>query len=191
MNTPKDVTATNHAENNLEQQEAARTRRNYRSTYVAVLVCLCLVAMAIVWMLSRNANDSMHQDDDFSGKPSQRPTSAYIQTDVSSVGLEHIVAGKITTYTVDGDALDMLRNWTNNLRPAEASSGKWIIDFEDGNAPDQMEGSEVFTITVSPSDYQNGSCGFSYYICGPKEHYLLVEGNWFLVKNPSYPPVNK
>ena len=95
----------------------------------------------------------------------------------------------LAVMTVEGEVLDLLRKWTNNLQPVETSTGKWTIDFETGNTPEQMEWKEAFTVTVTPSDYQNGSCGFSYYICNSEEQYLVVDGNWFLVKNPSYPPI--
>ena len=40
---------------------------------------------------------------------------------------------------------------------------------------------------IMESDYP----GFSYYIGGPDNCYLLIEGEWYKVSNPSDPPITK
>ena len=189
MNVPKASNAANYVSKATECEKALLTKKRSWRNYIAMAVGLCLIVTVAVWLHSRSTNDSLKESSIFSDVPAQRPIAAYLQADVSSFELEHIVEGKRTIHIVEGDALELWKKWTNDLRPTEISAGKWIVDFENGNTPDQMEGGEVFTVTVSPSDYNNGSCGFSYCICGPDEHSLLDEGNWFLVKNPSCPPV--
>lgn len=186
MNAPKPINAMKHFGGGPEY---GGKKKPGEINYIAKMAFLCLAVMTVVCLFMHHTNDSLQQNDNLPAKPLQRPIGAYIQADVTSVELEHVAEGKITTCTVEGEVLDLLRKWTNNLQPVETSTGKWTIDFETGNTPEQMEWKEAFTVTVTPSDYQNGSCGFSYFICNSEEQYLVVDGNWFLVKNPSYPPI--
>ena len=48
---------------------------------------------------------------------------------------------------------------------------------------DEEEG-ERYDFVLTEGDYP----GFTYIINGPDDCYLLIEGNWFSVLNPSYPP---
>ena len=55
--------------------------------------------------------------------------------------------------------------------------------FAEGETPGDVEGGEAYTFT--PED----GPGFSYVLTGPEEAWLLAEGAWYAVRNPSVPPV--
>ena len=110
--------------------------------------------------------------------PGQRPISAYIQHDISNVLVTHINAGEIKSWTVSGTDLDVLRSWTNNLQ--------YEILSADAENPGNLNGNEIYRIEISEGDYP----GFSYIIDGTS-HYLEIEGYWYLVSNPSYPPITQ
>ncbi|HBA46200.1 MAG: hypothetical protein HFH85_17755 [Lachnospiraceae bacterium] len=121
---------------------------------------------------------SFNHIDDQIPIPVQRPIAAYIQDDVSSVEVSHYYSNKVSTWTVEGEELAILREWTNALQYE-------IKDFENKDTPDKAEDSELFSISISGGDYP----GFSYIIDSSGIHYLLIEGYWYSVTNPSYPPL--
>lgn len=135
----------------------------------AMAACLCLIIGTIVIR-------QMNSD----GQPGQRPICAYIQEDVTSVEVTHISMGDTVTWTVKGEELDELRNWTNSIKTQN-------IEFEDGKTPGDYEGGEVYSVTISQGDYP----GFTCIISGENEYYFLVEGHWYLVTNPSPIPFTK
>ncbi|MBR5592990.1 MAG: hypothetical protein IKW46_02840 [Bacteroidaceae bacterium] len=105
----------------------------------------------------------------------QRPIAAYIQKDVNQVIVTHSDCETYQVWTEYGEDLDALRDWANNL-------GYDILPDED--KPENLNGSEKYRISISEGDYP----GFTYIIDGDK-HYLEIEGYWYTVTNPSYPPV--
>ena len=136
MNAPKPINAMKHFGGGPEY---GGKKKPGEINYIAKMAFLCLAVMTVVCLFMHHTNDSLQQNDNLPAKPLQRPIGAYIQADVTSVELEHVAEGKITTCTVEGEVLDLLRKWTNNLQPVETSTGKWTIDFETGNTPEQME----------------------------------------------------
>lgn len=109
-----------------------------------------------------------------------RPIAAVIQDDVTIVNIEHIRCGQITKSTVEGISLNELRAWADGLEYEHKT-------FAKGNTPGDADGGEVYSFEIMESDYP----GFSYYIGGPDNCYLLIEGEWYKVSNPSDPPITK
>ena len=83
-----------------------------------------------------------------------------ISDDITKVNVEHYVSGEIAQWAVEGAGVDDLRNWFNGL--------------------------EFYSFTFAEEDNPE----FSYVINGPEDCYLLMEGRWYLVKNPLEPPIS-
>lgn len=94
-----------------------------------------------------------------------------------SLSVSHIACGETAEWEVSGRELDPIKSWANGLQYRQRS-------FKDGEAPGDADGGEVYSFT--PED---GGPGFSYYIGGPDKCYLLLDGRWYAVSNPSEPPV--
>lgn len=109
-----------------------------------------------------------------------RPIAAWIQEDITSAEITHTCMGQTTTWAAEGEELDALREWTNDLcyEPAE---------FGEGGTPGDAEGGEGYEISLTEGDYP----GFCYVTTGPGEAWLLIEGCWHSVEEPSAPPVNE
>ena len=120
MNAPKPINAMKHFGGGPEY---GGKKKPGEINYIAKMAFLCLAVMTVVCLFMHHTNDSLQQNDNLPAKPLQRPIGAYIQADVTSVELEHVAEGKITTCTVEGEVLDLLRKWTNNLQPVETSTG--------------------------------------------------------------------
>lgn len=150
---------------------AMNTKKKSRPVWVkwgAMAACLCLVVVG-AFVVGHIDNVT---------PPVQRPISAYIQQDVSVATVYHTVQGKTTALVIEGQALDGLRDWTNNLEyTLTADNGK--------EKPNNLETAEVFKIVLEEGDYP----GFSYFICEEDTCYLLIEGYWYSVTNPSNPPI--
>ena len=114
----------------------------------------------------------------FTGETDTRTIAAYIGDDVTGVKITHVLMGQLTERSIEGDDIEALRLWANGLEYE-------LREFEEGNTPGDGEGQEVYLFELT-----GGSCpGFDYIICGPDDCYLLIENNWYIVKNPSGPPV--
>ena len=61
-----------------------------------------------------------------------------------------------------------------------------MVSFEAGNSPGDEDGGEVYRFDIG-EDHP----GFSYVINGPDRYYLLMDGTWYSVSNPSDPPVTE
>ena len=97
---------------------------------------------------------------------------------VSVATVYHTVQGKTAELVIEGEALESLRIWTNNLEyTLTAHNGQEI--------PKNIETAETFKIVLEEGDYP----GFSYFDCGENNCYLWIEGYWYTVVNPSNPPV--
>ena len=107
-----------------------------------------------------------------------RPVAAYIAPDVKAAEVTHFCAGELQTTSIDGPALDALRDWVDALEYEP-------YDGPDGLAPGDVDGGESFDIVLHEGDYP----GFSYILNGEDRAYLLVEGHWYVVSNASRPPV--
>lgn len=107
-----------------------------------------------------------------------RPITAYIGNSVTSVDITHHVGGETVQWIAQGEDVDSLRDWASKLEYE-------IIEFEDGQSPGDSDGGEVYDFVLTEGGYP----GFSYVINGTEDCYLLIEGYWFSVKNPSDPPI--
>lgn len=107
-----------------------------------------------------------------------RPITAYIGDSVTTVDITHHISGKSAQWTAEGEDVAALRDWAVKLEYA-------LLEFEEGQSPGDSDGREVYDFVLTEGDYP----GFSYVINGTEDCYLLIEGYWFSVKNPSEPPV--
>lgn len=114
----------------------------------------------------------------FTGCNERSEQIAVIPDDVTVINITHDVCGQSTEFTVEGDSLDDLKVWVANLQYKHQT-------FTEGNSPGDCEGGEVYIFEMPEGDYP----GFSYRVNGKNECYLLIEGEWYYVLNPSNPPV--
>lgn len=98
-----------------------------------------------------------------------------IGDDVTAVNIIYTDCDGATEWTVEGSDMDSLKTWINGLTYK-------LKKFEDGDIPSDAE---VYSFFLTEKECPE----FSYYICGPDSCYLLIEGNWYSVSNPSAPPV--
>ena len=85
---------------------------------------------------------------------------------------------QIEVASVEGTDIDPLREWYNTLSYR-------YREFEKGQSPGDSNGGEVYTFVFTGVEWP----GFSYVINGENDCYIQSEGNWFIVTNPSMPPV--
>ena len=64
---------------------------------------------------------------------------------------------------------------------------QWVVEGEEGQSPGDCEGGEAYDFILT----EEGNPGFCYVINGREDCYLLIEGYWFSVKNPSNPPITE
>lgn len=105
-----------------------------------------------------------------------RPVSAYIGEYVSKIEIAHSAGGTESKWTAAGAEVDSLRSWANGLKYD-------ILDVEEGQTPGDRDGGEVYSFALTEGEYP----GFSYVIDG-SDSYLLIEGHWYTVSNPSRSP---
>ena len=105
-----------------------------------------------------------------------RPIAAYIADDVTKAEITHRAGGTVTEWTVEGDELDALKDWASGLKYE-------LLDSEEN--PGDRDGGEVYEVVLTEGYYP----GFSYVIHGADDCYLLIEGYWYSVTNPSDPPI--
>ena len=74
----------------------------------------------------------------------------------------------------EGEEVEALRDWASKLEYE-------LFEFEEGQSPGDSDGGEVYDFVLTEGGYP----GFSYVINGTEDCYLLIEGYWFSVKNPS------
>jgi hypothetical protein len=96
-----------------------------------------------------------------------------IPEDISRIEAAHILCGQTAEWTLEGEQIDEWRSWLHTL-----SAKKKV--FKEGNTPGDSDGGEVYTFT-----YDTGS--LSYIINGEDDCYLLLDGIWYAVLNPSDP----
>lgn len=108
----------------------------------------------------------------------ESPVSEIVGDDVTTVSVSHIVSGQMTEWVISGEAVEAFRTWINGLECRREQ-------FEDGNTPGDMDGGEAYGFVFAGENKSE----FSYIINGPNDCYLLMEGEWYSVRNPSDPPV--
>ena len=107
-----------------------------------------------------------------------RPYAPYIGSYVTEVNVSHILSGQLQEWTVTGEQLVDLREWADGLNYEHRT-------YADGQSPGDTNGGEVYDFVLTEGDYP----GFTYVINGPDDCYLVIEGEWFVVTNPSDPPI--
>ena len=107
-----------------------------------------------------------------------RPITAYIRDSVNTVDITHHISGKSAQWSAEGEEVEALRDWASKLEYE-------LFEFEEGQSPGDSDGGEVYDFVLTEGGYP----GFSYVVNGTEDCYLLIEGYWFSVKNPSAPPV--
>lgn len=108
-----------------------------------------------------------------------RPVSVFMDDDVTEVKITHGSMGQFTEWTIEGDEIAPLQTWANGL---EYELSEW----EEGHTPGDADGGETYDFALTGGAYP----GFVYLIAGPDACYLLIEGDWYTVSNPSDPPVH-
>ena len=112
------------------------------------------------------------------GWNSQIEVATVFSENVTKVDVTHFMGGKTTTWSVEGTDIDPLREWYNTLSYR-------YREFEKGQSPGDSDGGEVYTFDFTGGEWP----GFSYVINGQNDCYIQSEGKWFVVGNPSMPPV--
>lgn len=112
------------------------------------------------------------------GWNSQIEVATVFSESVTKVDVTHFMGGKTTTWSVEGTDIVPLREWYNTLSYR-------YREFEKGQSPGDSNGGEVYTFVFTGVEWP----GFSYVINGENDCYIQSEGNWFIVTNPSMPPV--
>ena len=107
-----------------------------------------------------------------------KPIAIYIGDDVTEIKITHILGGQLTEWSIEDDDISLLQTWVNGLDYKS-------ITFEEGNTPGDSNGGEIYWFELTGGDYSD----FDYIITGPDDCYLLIEGRWYVVRNPSAPPV--
>lgn len=120
----------------------------------------------------------LYKEIGFVGTEDAATSAAYIGDDVTGIKITHVLMGQLTEWNIEGDDIEALRAWSNGLEcePCE---------FEEGNTPGDGDGQETYWFELTGGEYPD----FDYVICGPNDCYLFVENNWYIVNNPSDPPV--
>ena len=115
-----------------------------------------------------------------SGSNSASDSLVFIADSVKEVNITHIISGTESQWTVNSDELETLKNWILELNYS-------MVQFEDGHSPGDEDGGEAYEFDMAGTDHS----GFSYVMNGPNRCYLLMDGNWYSVSNPSDPPVTE
>ncbi len=115
-----------------------------------------------------------------SGSNSASDSLISIADSVTVIEITHIISGTESQWTANSDELDSLKNWISGLNYS-------MVQFDDGHSPGDADGGEAYHFDMADA----GHPGFSYVISGPDKYYLLMDGNWYSVSNPSDPPVTE
>lgn len=131
----------------------------------ALAACLSLVVIHLAFPLWNSTPSS----------PANRPISAYIQEDVSSVTAIYTAEGNTVERLIEGAELDRLRTWTNDLH--------YILIADSGKEPpSDAEIKETYEFVITEGDYP----GYSYIITEFGDSFLLIDFD----PNPSKPPID-
>lgn len=136
-----------------------------------LLSCVCILSFA---GCGADSNTNVPGSGDRSG----RPYAAYIGDDVTKVDIMHVLSGQVEEWTAEGEDVDTLRDWAAGLKYEHKT-------YAEGQSPGDAEGGEMYSFELTEGDYP----GFTYYVGGPDNSHLVIEGEWFSVSNPSRPPI--
>ena len=141
------------------------------TAYILSIICVFILAGCAG---NTDTQDKQSENAGWNG----RPVSAYIGDDVTKVIIEHGLMGQLTKWSIEGNDIRPLQAWANGLKYE-------IAEFEKGNTPADTEGGETYSFALTGGVYP----GFVYYKYGSEKAYLQIEGYWYVVNNPSEPPV--
>ena len=114
------------------------------------------------------------------GWNSQKVVAAVISENVTKIDITHRIGGETTNWSVDGAEIDHLREWLGKLSYKH-------LEVKEGQSHGDSNGGEVYTFVLTGDEWP----GFSYVINGQNDCYILSEGNWFSVTNPTNPPISE
>lgn len=114
------------------------------------------------------------------GWNSQKVVASVIGENVTKIEITHHIGGRTTTWGIEGEEIDTLREWFNNLSYKH-------LEVKGGQSPGDNDGGEVYSFALTGGEWP----GFSYVINSENDCYIQSEGNWFTVTNPSDPPVTE
>ena len=129
------------------------------------LIALVLVLICVLGVVSCGYNP-------------KKPVAGHIDQNVTKIDITHCVGVEITEWSVEGKEIEALREWLDKLAYT-------LVEVEEGKTPGDNNGGEVYNFDLIGGVWPN----FSYVINGKDDCYILFEGNWFVVTNPSNPPV--
>ena len=102
------------------------------------------------------------------------PLAAVFPDQVSRMEASYFECGGMTTWELTQEEFEDLKSWALGLSLEEQT-------FDEGASPGDRDGGSGYT-------FQWGEHGFSYILSGDAD-YVLLEGTWYQVKNPSCPPL--
>lgn len=129
------------------------------------LIALVLVLICVLGVVSCGYNP-------------KKPVAGHIDQNVTKIDITHRVGVEIAEWSVEGKEIEALREWLDKLAYT-------LVEVEEGKTPGDNNGGEVYNFDLIGGVWPN----FSYVINGKDDCYILFEGNWFVVTNPSNPPV--
>ena len=102
------------------------------------------------------------------------PLAAVFPDQASRMEASYFECGGMTTWELTQEEFEDLKSWALGLSLEEQT-------FDEGASPGDRDGGSGYT-------FQWGEHGFSYILSGDA-NYVLLEGTWYQVKNPSCPPL--
>lgn len=105
------------------------------------------------------------------------PLMGKISSELSSVVMTRYDCEGQTEFSLADEQIEMLRSWASGLSLKHEC-------FKEGDSPSDVSGGEVYHFSLPDGD-------FSYRINGPDSCYLYTDGEWYRVRNPSFPFVLK
>lgn len=105
--------------------------------------------------------------------------AALIAPEITSIDIVHIRGGQQSELEIRGTEVDTFRAWVSELKYKHRQ-------FKEGESPGDADGGEVYEFSFPEKE----DSSFSYYIGGPDNCYLIINGEWYLVSNPATPPIS-
>lgn len=124
---------------------------------------LLIFTAAVLLLLSACANQSI------------KFSIEMLPSNIEQVVVSHYLSGEETEWTIKGDELEEWESWLKGLSVR-------LMNFEEGNTPGDVDGGEVYSFVIN-----NEKSSVSYVINGRDDCYLLFEGKWYDVSNPTNP----
>lgn len=145
--------------------EAATFRRKRRSwpKWTVIAACLAILLMVPAWLFGRPQETAL-----------QYGVNSLIPADVTRATVTHTIAGQAVEYHFTGAELNNLRTWADAL------------DYTPMDTPEEYwYGAEVYNFS-----FDGQAISFSYIGAGDTDWFLVMDGRWYMVSNPSRPLPN-